>query len=147
MLPPTRTRFPYFPVCLLLAYFLWSAAPATAQVIAQAAVNGASFMHSLLPNGKLAPGELFTVFGSGMGPTSLTQTVSFPLSTQLAGTSVRVAIAGTELDCWMVFTSDRQVGAILPSNTPVGTGWLTVSYGSQGGSLLGNNLLDTPMFL
>lgn len=110
---------------------------AAAQVLARAAVNGASFLNSALPNGKLAPGVLFTVFGSGMGPgseTGLPQVVQnggFPLLTELAGTSITAAVGEVTMDCPMIFTSYRQVAAILPSSVPEGRGSLTVSYNGQ----------------
>src|SRR5262249_40478204 len=67
-----------------------------AQVTVGAAVNGASFLNSGLPNGKLAQGVLFTVFGTGMGPNTLVGVSGFPLPTKLpntaAGTSVTVTV-------------------------------------------------------
>jgi uncharacterized protein (TIGR03437 family) len=113
------------------------AGSAPAQVIAQAAVNGASFLNAALPNGKLAPGVLFTVFGSGMGPDSIPggesiiQNHGFPLATELDGTSVRVTVGDVTADCPMIFRTNRQIAAILPSTIPPGSGSLTVSYNGQ----------------
>ena len=36
-------------------------------------------------------------------------------------------IGGTAVDCILVYVSDTEVGAILPSNTPLGTGTVTVN--------------------
>ena len=46
----------------------------------------------------------------------------------LSGTSINVTVSGTTVQCYMFYTSAGQVAAILPSNTPVGTGTITVSY-------------------
>jgi len=116
---------------ILVAFLAAGRAPAAAEVLARAAVNGASFLNSALPNGKLAPGVLFTVFGTDMGPDSLAQAGSFPLSTELAGTSVRAMVGETTLDCLMIFSSAKQIAAILPSSVPAGSGSLTVSYNGQ----------------
>ena len=97
-------------------------------MIVQAAVNSASYLHASLPNGKLAQGVLFTVFGTGMSAEPLTHAGSFPLPIELTKTSVRVTVAGVTRSCPMIYTSDRQIAAILPSDIPVGSGTLTVSH-------------------
>jgi uncharacterized protein (TIGR03437 family) len=107
-----------------------------AAITVDSAVNGASFLHSSLPNGKLAPGVLFSVFGSGMGPGALAQVSSFPIPAQLEGTSVRVTIGGLSIDCPIVFTVNYQVGAILPSHVPLGSGSLNVRYNGESSNSL-----------
>lgn len=101
---------------------------APARGTAQSAVNVASFANPNLPNGSLAQGGMFTVFGSNLGPTVLAQVGGFPLPTTLEGTSISVTTGGTTLDCIMIFTSAGQVAAILPSTTPTGSGTMTVTY-------------------
>jgi uncharacterized protein (TIGR03437 family) len=76
----------------------------------------------------IAQGSLFVVFGSNLGPATLVEVSSFPLQDALAGTSVTVTVGSTKLSCPMIYTSSAQVAAILPSNTPVGTASVTVSY-------------------
>jgi len=88
----------------------------------------ASFANPNLPNGSLAQGGMFTVFGSNLGPASLVQVGGFPLPTQLAGTSISVTVGGTTRDCIMIFTSAGQVAGILPSDTPAGQGTMRVTY-------------------
>jgi len=88
----------------------------------------ASFANPNLPNGSLAQGGMFTVFGTNLGPAVLAQAGGFPLPTDLAGTSISVTVGSTTVDCVMVFTSAGQAAAILPSNTPVGTGTMQVTY-------------------
>jgi uncharacterized protein (TIGR03437 family) len=82
----------------------------------------------------VAQGAIFTVTGSGLGPSTLQQAQSYPLpATQgLGGTTVQVKVGGVIETCIMIYTSAAQLAAILPSVTPLGAGTLTVSY--QGGS-------------
>ena len=94
----------------------------------QAAVNVASYANPNLPNGSLAQGSMFTVFGSNLGPASLVQSGNFPLPTSLSGTSIQATVGGTTVDCIMIFTSAGQVAGILPSTTPIGAGTMRVTY-------------------
>ncbi|MCB1020541.1 MAG: hypothetical protein KDC27_11475 [Acidobacteria bacterium] len=112
------------PIFLALALFALSPQRAAAQ----AAVNVASYANPNLPSGSLAQGGMFTAFGTNLGPAALQQAGSFPLPTSLAGTSIKVTVGGTTVDCIMVFTSAGQVAGILPSNTPTGAGTMTISY-------------------
>src|SRR5437879_2754349 len=99
----------------------------------QGGLNGASYALPRQPNGGIAQGSLFVIFGAEMGPGSLVQQSGCPLPrTQgLSGTSVQVTVNGTTVNCPMIYTSAGQVAAILPSNTPMGTGTVTVTYNGQ----------------
>src|SRR5580704_13926729 len=81
-----------------------------------------------LPNGAIAQGSIFNVFGSNMGPASLAYASTLPLPTTLSGTQVSVTVTGSTVQCFMIYTSAGQVAAILPSTMPVGTGTITVSF-------------------
>jgi uncharacterized protein (TIGR03437 family) len=96
-----------------------------------AVVNVASFANQNLPNGNIAQGSMFTVFGSNIGPAALAKVDAFPLPTQLGGTSVKVTAGGQSVDCIMIFSLAAQVAAVLPSNTPLGDGTLTVTFNGQ----------------
>jgi uncharacterized protein (TIGR03437 family) len=74
---------------------------------------------------------MFIIFGQRLGPPNLTIVSEFPLPTSLAGTSVRVTVGGTSLDAYMIYTSPGQVAAVLPSNTPEGSGNVVVTFGGQ----------------
>jgi uncharacterized protein (TIGR03437 family) len=111
---------------ILFAIALIAAVPQRA--FPQAAVNVASFANPNLPNGSLAQGGMFTVFGSNLGPATLVQSGSFPLPTSLAGTSIQATVGGTTVDCIMIFTAAGQVAGILPSTTPLGQGTMRVTY-------------------
>lgn len=76
----------------------------------------------------IAQGSLFVVYGSGMGPVTLQQASSFPIPTGLAGTSIQISMNGATYDALMIYTSDTQLAAILPSAVPAGSGMLTVTY-------------------
>jgi uncharacterized protein (TIGR03437 family) len=106
-------------------------ASAKAQPVVNGVANVASFALSGLPHAGIAQGSIFTVFGDRMGPSSLQLAASFPLPRELGGTSMRVTVGGTAVNPIMVFTSAAQAAAILPSNTPVGDGTLTVTYQNQ----------------
>jgi uncharacterized protein (TIGR03437 family) len=79
----------------------------------------------------VAQGSIFIVFGTGLGPTTLTHSGPLPYNTSLSGTSIRFTSGTTGVDAYMVYTSDLQVAAILPSNAPTGAGTVTVSYMGQ----------------
>ena len=115
-------------LALLLLSF---AIPAAAQPVVGAAVNSASYIHAGLPNAGIAQGSLFVLFGSGMGPSTLQQISVFPLPATFGGTSVSVTVGGQTVACYMIYTSVKQVAAILPSSTPVGSGTVTVTYNGQ----------------
>jgi uncharacterized protein (TIGR03437 family) len=91
-------------------------------------VNAASGNVQSLPNGGIAQGAIFTVVGSNLGPAALSIASSPFTSTSLLGTSVNVTVKGTTVGMLMYYTSRSQVAGVLPSNTPVGTGTVTVTY-------------------
>ncbi len=91
----------------------------------QSVGNSASYARGI------AQGSIFVIFGWQLGPDQLVQAPAYPLQPELAGTSVSVTAAGQTLACPMVYTSSRQVAAILPSATPTGEVMLSVTYGGQ----------------
>lgn len=112
---------------------LFAAATAAAAPSITGIFNAASYVPSGMPNGDIAQGSIFIVKGSGLGPATLQQVSSYPLPTTqgLAGTSIQVTIGSQPFDCIMVYTSDAQVAAILPSRTAIGTGTLALLYQGQ----------------
>ncbi len=115
----------FLTVILLSAPSVFAANPAIA---ANGVKNAASYADPALPNGAIAQGSIFNVFGSNMGPASLAFASTLPLPTTLSGTQVSVTVNGSTAQCFMIYTSAGQVAAILPSTTPVGTGTITVTY-------------------
>ncbi len=102
-------------------------APPTPFVYIYQVSNTGSYAPPEAPNGGIAQGSLFAAFGDGIGPQTLVQS-AYPLQTRLAGTSARVTVKSVTVDALMVYTSSRQVAAILPSRTPAGNGSITVTY-------------------
>lgn len=71
--------------------------------------NGVLSAGSLLP-GPLAPGELITLIGSGIGPSSAQQSIGSPANTSLAGTSVLFDGQAAPL----LYAAPNQINAIVP---------------------------------
>ncbi len=120
----------------LLAALPSVAAPSIA---AQGVKNAASYVDPRLPNGSIAQGSIFNVFGSAMGPSAIAYASTLPLPTSLSGTSISVTVNGTAEPCYMFYNSAGQLAAILPSTTPAGTGTIGVPRSRRG-----NISLDIP---
>lgn len=104
---------------------------AAAQPAVTGALNTASYITPGFPNAGLAQGSMIAIFGRNLGPAAIAQAGSFPLPTELGGTSAKITVAGQASDLVMVYTLATQVGAIVPSNVPAGSGQLTVTYNGQ----------------
>jgi uncharacterized protein (TIGR03437 family) len=115
----------------LLSGAMLLAGIAMAQPAVTSAVNAASYAPPALPNGGLARGSMFIIFGQRLGPATLNIISSFPLPETLDGTSVSVTVSGTTVAAYLIYTSAGQVAAILPSRTPTGNGTLTLTYNGQ----------------
>ncbi len=97
---PRNTRSPLSPC---------GAAVPAPQIAAGGVVNAASFS-----SGSVAPGEILTIFGSGLGPTG-------PATLQLTpdGQRVTTSLAGTRIlfggvAAAMIYTSANQTSAVVP---------------------------------
>jgi len=95
------------------------------------AVNAASYIVPGLPNAGIAQGAIFIVFGAGLGPANLSTSSAPFQSTSLSNTSVAVTVGGVTVNALMYYTSAGQLAALLPSNTPAGTGTITVAYNGR----------------
>lgn len=105
--------------------------------------NAASNIVPGLPNAPLAQGSIFIIKGSGLGPSSISIASKPFQSTTLSGASVAVAVGSTTVNALMYYTSDGQVAALLPSNTPTGTGMFTVTYNGQTSSAAAHGIAAT----
>ncbi|MBZ5724251.1 MAG: hypothetical protein LAP87_04575 [Acidobacteriia bacterium] len=94
-------------------------------------VSNATYAARGLPNSGIAQGSIFAIFGTNLGPAALTQQPSYPLNTTLGGTSVKVTVGGVSKDAIPAYVLATQIGAILPSDTPVGEGTVTVTFNGQ----------------
>ncbi|HVO97023.1 MAG TPA: hypothetical protein VMT15_03110 [Bryobacteraceae bacterium] len=95
--------------------------------------NAASNIGAGLPNAGIAQGAIFTIYGLNLGPGTISVAQNAFQATSLSGTSISVTVNGTTVAPLLYYTSATQVSALLPSNTPVGTGTITVTYNGQVG--------------
>jgi uncharacterized protein (TIGR03437 family) len=107
--------------------------------------NAASNITAGLPNAGIAQGAIFLIFGNNLGPNPISIAQNAFQSASLSGTSISVTVNGTTVAPLLYYTSASQIGALLPSNTPVGTGTITVTYNTQVGlaapiTVVANNL-------
>ncbi len=103
-----------------------SAAFVQAQPFLYSANNAANYDPTAI-----AQGSMFVIFGQGLGPSPLVSASVLPLPMSLAGTSVSVKSGNTTLSCPMFYTSFGQVVAVMPSNTPLGTATVSVTFNNQ----------------
>ncbi|HLG97081.1 MAG TPA: hypothetical protein VKX49_12280 [Bryobacteraceae bacterium] len=115
----------------LLLSLAVTVAPLVAAPTITSVQNAASNIVLGLPNASIAQGSIFIIKGSGLGPATLSMASTPFQSTVLNGTSVAVTSGGTTVNALMYYTSDGQVAALLPSNTPIGLGNFTVTYNGQ----------------
>ena len=101
-----------------------------AQPTIKSFLNNASYIVPPLPGSSIAQGSIFAIFGDNMGPAALVQ-AGFPLPTDLSGTSLRIGASGNDVSAFLVYTSAKQLAAVLPSNTPVGPAVGRVTYNGQ----------------
>ncbi len=80
-------------------------------------VNASSYLADI------AQGSWFVVFGTGLGPASLTVASGVPFPTELAGSRVTFTPAGggAPIECRLWYTYATQLAALLPSTTPRAT--------------------------
>jgi uncharacterized protein (TIGR03437 family) len=90
-----------------------------------------------LPNSGIAQGSIFVVQGVNMGPTTLTIAPVAFQSTNLDGTQISIQVGSVTVYALMYYTSAGQLAALLPSDTPVGSGSMVVAYqGSTSASFI-----------
>jgi uncharacterized protein (TIGR03437 family) len=106
----------------------------SATPVVSTVMNAAGNISPTLPNGPLAPGVIFIIKGTGLGPATISISDKPFQNKTLSGTSVKVTIGTTTVDALMYYTSATQIAALLPSNTPPSSGAassVTVTYNGQ----------------
>ena len=103
----------------------------TPYIAAGGVVNTASYATGGPPNGSLAQGSYFSIYGSDVGPEAGVKAEAYPLPKTLGGVIVRLTSGSTAYDAPLVFVSKGQINAIIPSNVPVGNARLTIVYGGK----------------
>ncbi|HYP05811.1 MAG TPA: hypothetical protein VER03_06210 [Bryobacteraceae bacterium] len=91
--------------------------------------NNYSYLLPSNPSYGIAQGSIFIIKGANLASTT-TGLQNVPLKTNLEGVTARVTVNGTSTDVIWYYVTPNQLGGILPSNTPVGVGTLTVSNSS-----------------
>ena len=86
--------------------------------------NAAGNLNPGLPGYGIAPGSLISIAGS---TASDAQSASFPLTTSLNGVSVKISAGGQDVDALMVSITSSRILALVPSQTPKGTGTVKVT--------------------
>jgi uncharacterized protein (TIGR03437 family) len=124
-------------VCLLWAASVLEAQPAVATV-----VNAASNRFRDLPFSGVAQGSLAVAYGTGLGPATIASATSFPLLTNLAGTSVSITVGGTTVPALMIYTVNTQIAFLAPSRTPTGVGQMRVTYNGVSSAAAPIEILD-----
>ncbi len=82
--------------------------------------NPASNILPGLPNFGIAQGQLFVLYGTDMGPTTLLQAPTLPLGTTLGGVTIKVTPpGGTAVNVPILYVLNTQIVAVMPSNFPV----------------------------
>ncbi len=79
------------------------------------------------PNFGIAQGSIFVLYGSGMGPSTISLAPSLPYQTSLGGTSITVTAGGLTFSPYIIYTLSTQVVAVMPSNVVVGSATIKVT--------------------
>jgi len=124
------------PWCLS-SFLLISAA--IARLSAAPVITSVANAASNIPfNSPIAQGAVFVIKGSSLGPADISVATAPFQNTNLSGTSVAVTVGS--VNALMYYTSDKQVAALLPSNTPTGAGSFTVTYNGQTSAAVGHGI-------
>jgi hypothetical protein len=130
----------------VIALLSLSAAAALAQPAIDHVSNAASLVPAPpssepndvpMPNSAIAQGSFFVVFGSGLASGTANIWGKYPLPTMLAGTSIQITVNGTTTNALIFYSGPSsgafttQVNAVMPSDTPAGTGTLVLTYQGQ----------------
>lgn len=103
-------------------------------------VNAASSIPPGFPNYAIAQGSIFLIYGSNLsnapasGSIYTAATLPLPTTAGLTGTVITITVGSTTVTAPILFTLATQIGAVLPSSTPVGTATLTLTYNGKSAS-------------
>jgi uncharacterized protein (TIGR03437 family) len=106
--------------------FLTAAGIAVAQPTVGGVVNGASFT----PGQAIAPGSLFSIFGTSLAAAPASAS-TVPLSTTLGGVTVKFVSGGTTIDAPLLYLQSNQINAVVPWNVASGSATVTVTNGNS----------------
>jgi uncharacterized protein (TIGR03437 family) len=101
--------------------------------------NNYSFLVFGVPNYGIAPGSIFVAEGQNLNgnQTPVLQSSAAPgLPVTLNQTSLSVTVNGITTTPALYYASDSAVAAVLPSGTPVGMGFLTLTYNGNSSGMV-----------
>ena len=104
-----------------MSYLAQNGPPAPALTVQ----NNYSYLLPGVPNYGIAQGAIFIIKGNNLATTS-TGLQNAPLQTTLNGVTINVTIQGTTVHPPIYYLTPTQIGAVLPSSTPVGDGQISV---------------------
>ncbi len=105
----------------------------SAPVITQV-LNNYGLVPAGFSNSGIAQGALFIIKGSGLADPNaqaVLQSSASGLPLTLNGASIKVTVNGTTTTPALYYAIAAQLAAVLPSNTPIGTAQVTVTYNNQ----------------
>lgn len=112
-------------------------------------VNNYSQLGPGLPNSGIALGSLFIVKGGSLASATTVSTLessaSPGLPTTLNGATVNVMVNGTTVNPAFYYAIGTQLALVMPSNTPLGSGTLTVNYNGQSSAQFNIQVVATAM--
>lgn len=117
-------------VFVIVAVATLATATAQPQITSNGVLNAASTALIGFPNSSIAQGSIFSIYGSGLGPTS-SPTLAYPLQTTLGGVSVQITSGNLTLGALPIFVGPNQINAVLPGGTPTGSATVTVTYNGE----------------
>lgn len=89
--------------------------------------NNYSYTLPFAPNYGIAQGSIFIIVGSNLATASTGLQSTYPLPTNLAGVNITVTVNDTVTHPILYYVTPKQIAAILPSLTPVGSGTIAVT--------------------
>jgi len=97
----------------------------------------------------IAQGSIFVIKGNALGPSTLVAASGGDVfqNPTVANTSVIVTVGSTTVNALMYYTSNGQLAALLPSNTPTGQGLFTVVYNGVAGTPVGHGIAPSELGL
>src|SRR5229473_3087891 len=115
---------------------LFTAAAAAASPVVEV-YNAASVIPAAIQNVAQGSRFIFKFTGTGIGPAKRVA-AGFPLPTTagLAGLTLQVNVGSAQAyPCILIYAAFEEVGAVLPSNVPLGDGQLTLYYTAANGTV------------
>ena len=120
----------------LCAASLYAAAPVITSI-----QNPASNILPGLPNFGIAQGQIFVLYGTDLGPTTLAQATSLPLNTALGVTTIKLTPpgGGGPVNAPILYALNTQIAAVMPSSFPVTVNNVFATVQVTNNGVQGNN--------